>query len=142
MVLSCKFENVRIMKHNATNLTPSAKLKAPQKTVPGVLELSGYIRSSTKDKNVLVLDKIPNVGECHSLLVDADWAQVGSFHHTEIISIMQWYNEDMTIAVDDNIDVRAVKLRNWLTGIYENAAPAQLHQSAPDAEHGAEEASG
>ncbi len=134
VILSCKLDNVGIMKHNASDFTTSAKLKAPKKTVKGLLDVSRYIHSSANGKEIFTPEKNPEIGDCHPLLVGANWARVNKFTHAEIISIMQWYNEDMHIATEDDINIRGVKVRSWLTGADDgNAAPG--HGSVIVAEH-------
>ncbi len=120
-ILSSKFDNVGIKKHNATP-TGFVKLKAPTKTVKDVFVSPSLVPRSAKLSD---LDNIPKVGEQCPILAGADMGTVCKLKHSEIISIMHWYNEDMNIAAEDDIGTRRAKVQSWLTGINECAALVQ-----------------
>ncbi len=123
-ILSSKFENVRIREHNAKFSTKN-KLRAPKKTVPGVLENISSFGRKTVPSPSPELDRIPAIGEHHPFFSDSDMDKVNKYQHAEILSFMYWYNEVMGIVAEDDIAIRSSKARSWLMKIEEGAALTQ-----------------
>ncbi len=90
---------------------------------------SRIVRLSVKTSDS---DIIPRVGEQYPVLAGADMGTVWKLKHAEIISIMHWYNEDMNITAEDDLGTRRAKVRSWLTGNNECAAPIQPSREEED----------